>query len=234
MKHRPPLVASLILACTTLAVANSVQALEFSEDMYLVASVGKAIKKHTPMQLDSDARIKAGVPGGTLVGFNSAQTAGKNGYKLQLGYQLTENFALEGGYVNLGKLDYNAAYTYNAGLQKKTGEANRTVKVSGINVSLLASNPINEDISVFAKAGGIYAQVKTSHNSSSNGAATGLGNGTLDKTRWRGVMGVGANYRIDEDFGIRAEFERYNKLGDKNTVGTLDINMMSLGLIGKF
>lgn len=237
MKRIQHLAASLIVAFAATA-ASSAQALELSEDMYLVATVGKSIKKHTPLQVGSDAIVVAGVPAGTsLTGFNSVQNSGKNGYKLQLGYQLNENFAIEGGYVNLGKTEYNANYSYKgAGLLSptQTGAANRTMKISGLNIALLASNPISEDISVFAKAGGFYAQVKTSSSSSSTGTAPGLGNGSLDKTRWRGVMGVGANYRIDDDFGIRAEFERYNKLGDKSTVGTIDINLMSLGLVGKF
>lgn len=232
MKRTQRLAASLIVVFAATA-ASSAQALELSEDMYLVVTVGKSIKKHTPMQIDNDAAmVKGGVPASAV---KSTQTSGKNGYKLQLGYQLNENFAVEGGYVNLGKTDYHADYNYKGpGLLPPTytGTASRTAKISGFNIVGIASNPISEDLSVFAKAGGFYAQVKT--DSSSAGAHAGLGNGSLDKTRWRGLMGVGANYRIDEDFGIRAEFERYNKLGDKNTVGTIDINMMSLGLIGKF
>lgn len=230
MIRRQHLLASLLVAIT--AAASSAQALELSDNMYLVATFGKSIKKHTPIQVDNDSAVKRGIPAGaTNINISSTQTSSKNGYKLQLGYQLHENFAVEGGYVNLGDTEYNANYTYRTPTIQ-TGTASRTAKISGFNVALLGSHPINEDISVFAKAGGFYAQVKT--DSSSAGAAPGLGNGDVNKTRWRGLMGVGANYRIDEDFGIRAEFERYNKLGDKASVGTIDINLMSVGLIGKF
>lgn len=254
MKRSQQLAASLVVAFVASA-ATSAQALEFSDDMYVAISAGKAIKKHTNLQIDNNtAMTRGGVPV-----FESSQTSNKNGYKLQLGYKFNENFAVEGGYVNLGKTEYNASYNYKTSIPLippstpgyallppalknitiptggASGTASRTAKISGINISAVGSYPITEDISVFAKAGALRAQVKTNSSSvSSKANIAGLGNGSVSKARWRGILGLGADYNFDENFGIRAEFERYNKLGDNDTVGTIDINLMSLGLIGKF
>ena len=229
-----------LLALSTLPLyLGSAHALELDGDFYAVASAGRALKSTSPVQADYDAMLKPQGGQGTTTSLRSNQTADKNGYKLQLGYKLTNNFALEGGYVRLGKTHYDANYSTTVKVPMfdwwpkgptrdvtTAKTASREVEYSGINLALVASNHVSDDLSLFAKVGVLRARAEASDR--------GFANSTEGKTKWRPILGVGADYFFDDMFGVRAEYERYNKLGDRDTVGTMDINMMSLGLIGKF
>lgn len=241
----------VLLALSTLPLSiGAAHALEMTEEFYAVISAGRAIKSTSPVQAEYDAMLAPQITQ-TTTKLESEQTADRNGYKLQMGYKLTDNFALEGGYVRLGKARYDASYSSTLktpnfpklettqpqlvallpdSVRYKTvqtsGTASREVEYSGINLSLVGSKQVTDDFSVFAKAGAIHARVKA--------RSSGFGTAESSKSKWRPILGVGADYFFDDMFGIRAEYERYNKLGDKDTVGTMDINMMSLGLIGKF
>lgn len=240
-------VASLAIFLAT----SSAYALEMDGEMYLVGTVGKSIMIHSPMQIDNNNIVSGSV--NNLAALNSTQESDKHGFKLQLGYQLTPNFAIEGGYVNLGKTRYSANYTSQASITlpawlfptwlpaqiknqiqqqlrgpASTGSASREAEISGWNLSGLGLYPINDKLSVFAKLGAIRSQIKTSDS------GTAFGEGSVTEASWKGILGVGANYAIDENLGIRAEFERFNKLGDKETTGTMDVNLLSVGVTGKF
>src|SRR5688572_4917359 len=67
------------------------------------------------------------------------------GYKLYGGYRFNRNFALEGGYFNLG--DYSFTATSPAGALR--GNA----KVHGINLDAVGILPITDTFSAFARAG---------------------------------------------------------------------------------
>jgi len=243
MKRTVATVASLA-ALAIVTATSSAYALELSNEMYVVASVGQATVVQTPMQIDNNTIIINSAS--SIRNLQSTQASAKRGYKLQLGYEFTPNFAIEGGYVDLGKTTYSATYgaqitTTNPvfswwpkGPQTTTtstlaGSASREAKITGWNVSGVGIYPINDQFSVFGKLGMINAKVK----SSDAGAAFASGDDTTE-TKWKTTYGVGGTYNFSKSLGVRAEFERFSKLGDSQTTGAVDVNLLSLGLAGRF
>jgi opacity protein-like surface antigen len=45
---------------------------------------------------------------------------------------------------------------------------------------------------------------------------------------------VGVNYNISEMFAVRAEYERYGKVGGGDIGGDVDVDVMSVGVAFKF
>jgi OOP family OmpA-OmpF porin len=228
-----------------LMAAAPVQALEMAKEMYVVASIGQSNIVHTPMQVSNNNIAVANLTsaaGAAFPTFSSTETSTKRGAKLQVGYQIDPNFAIEGGYVDLGKSTYSASHgvttstpTYSwwpKGPQTKTtakGSSSREAKLTGWNVAALGIYPIDDRMSVFGKLGMIRAQVKTTDA----GAGFNTG-GSLSETKWRPTYGVGGNYSFNQNIGVRAELERFSKLGDASTTGSADVNLFSLGVVGRF
>ena len=120
---------------------------------------------------------------------NNAGTVDKKdeGWKLFGGYQVNRNFAVEGGYADLGQaaipgavLDTSAWFAHAVGIL-----------------------PINEQFGLFGKLG--LAMVETD--------TTGIG--TLDSTS--PAFGLGLRYFFTPQFGIRGEWDRFRAPGSPFT-----------------
>ena len=203
----------------TLAAALSLSmASAFAGDWYGVVSAGQSrIPSDTKSQTDSS------LTGLGVTGLSSSMDDNDTGYKFQLGYKFSPNWALEGGYVDLGKFNYNATFT--------GGTANAQVKASGINLAAVGTYPISEQFSIFGKLGFIDAKVE--ENASATGPG-GAGTGSASSTKVKTNYGFGASYSFSKDWGVRAEWERFSKLGDNNTTGESDVDLLSVGVVFDF
>lgn len=204
-----------ILAAATIFSASVGSAL--AENMYVVGSIGRSHVKIDKAEVDN-ALINAGV-----TGLSSSVDDTDTAYKLQFGYQFTPYFAVEAGYADLGKMTYSAAFT--------SGSANASAKATGITVAALGILPIGNDFSLFAKLGTIDAKVETDVSATGPG---GSASANRSSTRWRPNYGLGAAYSVNKSIGIRAEYERFDNLGDSNTTGSGDVDLFSVGVAFKF
>jgi OOP family OmpA-OmpF porin len=177
------------LAVVLAAMAAGAQA----GDFYAGASIG-ATKWHLDSEISS--------------AFDTKDTGGK----LFLGYGFNQNFALEGGYVNLGKA-------------KASGNgASATFKGDGFYTQAVGIAPINSDFSVFGKLGFVVAKVKF------DGSAPGL-TVSESKTSTQPTFGVGAQYNLSKTIGLRAEWERFRgKIEDSKG----DADLLSVGVSFSF
>jgi OOP family OmpA-OmpF porin len=141
------------------------------------------------------------------------------GYKLQIGYMVNRNFGVEGGWVDLGKFRYNASFT--------GGSAQADIKASGINIAGIGVLPLDHGFSLFGKLGVINAKVKTNVSASGPG---GSASANESSTNWSPNYGLGVMYDVSPKFAIRAEWERFDKVGDKNKTGEGDVDLLSVGL----
>ncbi|MBA3903537.1 MAG: hypothetical protein C0522_07685 [Rhodocyclaceae bacterium] len=189
----------------------------FAGDIYVVGSVGRSSADINKNDIDS-ALVSAGA-----TGVSSSLDKNDTGYKLQLGYQFNQNFAVEGGYIDLGKATYSASFT--------GGSASASVKATGWNVAAVGILPINDAFSVFGKVGTIDAKVEANVSASGPG---GTASGSASATKWKTLWGVGATYNISKQVGVRVEYEQFNNLGDKNTTGEADVSLVSAGVVFKF
>ncbi len=144
------------------------------------------------------------------------------GYKLFGGYQLNRNFAVEGGYFDLGK----SSYTFNT---TPVGTFNGQTRVRGLNLDLVGMLPVTDRFSVLGRIGAAYAQSRA--NFSSTGAvAANTTNPRRNDTNLK--VGLGMQYAITEALAVRAELERYRINDPVRNRGHID--MASVGLIYRF
>jgi OOP family OmpA-OmpF porin len=208
--------ASGMLGLVALAAIASPFAAADDTGWYGGANIGQSRAK-----ID-DARISSGLLGG---GFTSSSIADDDrdiGYKLFGGYQFNRNFAIEGGYFDLGRFGFTATTVPN-------GTLSGNIKVRGLNLDLVGLLPITEKFSAFGRAGLNYAQARDSF------AGTGsvnVSNSNLSKRDTNYKFGLGLQYAFTESLAMRAEAERYrinDAVGNKG-----DIDLISVGLVYRF
>lgn len=144
------------------------------------------------------------------------------GYKVFGGYRFNRNFALEGGYFNLGQFGYTATTL-------PTGTLTGEIKLQGLNLDLVGIVPITEKFSAFARAGVNSAEAKDTFTGT--GSVNVLDpNPSKRDTNYK--FGLGLQYDFTESFAMRAEVERYridDAVGNKG-----DIDLALLGLVYRF
>ena len=169
-----------------------------------------------------DARITSGLLGS---GFSTASISDDNrdtGYKLYGGYQLNKNFAVEGGYFDLGRFGFTATTV-------PAGTLNGSIRLKGLNLDAVGILPITEKFSAFGRAGVNYAEAKDSFSGT---GAVSVSNPNPSKRETNYKFGVGIQYDVNESLGMRAEAERY-RIND--AVGNRgDIDLLSVGLVYRF
>jgi OOP family OmpA-OmpF porin len=145
------------------------------------------------------------------------------GYKLFGGYKFNKNFAVEGGYFNLGKFGFTANTTTAGSSLTGTG------KFQGANLDALGILPFTEKFSAFGRVGYIYTWTKDTFSGA--GAVT-VTNSNPKKSDGNYKYGLGVQYDFTESLGLRVEWERYrvnDAVGNKG-----DIDMALIGLVYTF
>jgi len=147
-------------------------------------------------------------------------------YKLFAGYRFNRNFAVEGGWTDLGK--FKATNTVTA---PAAGSASISVKSSGPHAEAVGILPVN-NFSFFGKAGLMYTMTKSS--GSSSGAVVFTGNPNQEHSELNLKIGFGAGYDITRNVGVRVEYEHIFDVGDKDKTGEGDVRVISLGVLFRF
>lgn len=188
---------------TVVALCASAGALA-QKSWYLLGSMGPSTYGSS-VQSDTDADLtrqgKSGI--------SSTSNSNSTGYKAMLGYQMNPNFAMEGGYMDMGSLGYNATFT--------GGNIGIDSRITGFNFSTVGLAPINYQLSAFGKLG--YTLGTVTAKGSSGGTTVSL---SQDKSSIG--MGIGGLYSLTPNVGLRAEWERLYS----------DINLLSFGIQVKF
>lgn len=202
--------AGLAAVCSTAVIAQE------APGFYIGGNVGA-----TRADFNNDAITRSLAGQGFTVRSTAEDNSG-TGYKLFGGYQLTPNFAVEGGYFDLGRYSYSATTT-------PAGTFSSNNRVRGLNLDLVGMAPLSDRFSVFGRVGAAYAQNRA------NFASTGFvpvntSNPRRNDTHLK--IGVGLQYAITEALAVRAELERYRISDPIRNRGHID--MASLGLVYRF
>ncbi|WP_168224700.1 outer membrane beta-barrel protein [Rhodoferax aquaticus] len=195
MKHA----ATALLVCLSTTAGHVL-----AGDMYFLGSMGSA-SYGSGTQTSTDAELAR--LGRTVV--QSSLGSGAKNYKIILGYQVNPYMAFEGGYYDLGVVNYNATFT--------GGSISVDSKATAMGFSLVGISPLNYQTSVLAKIGYTIGTIKSSGSTSGTTVST-----TQDKNSIS--FGFGGVYNITPTLGVRAEWEKpYD-----------DVNLISVGLQAKF
>lgn len=205
-----------ILGLAALAVIASPLVVADDPGWYVGANVGQSRAK-----ID-DARITNDLLGSGFTTSSLTHEDRDTGYKLFGGYQFNKNFALEGGYFDLGEFGYTATTV-------PTGTLNGNLKLKGVNLDAVGILPITARFAAFGRVGVNYAEAK---NSVSGTGSVNVPNPNPSKRDTNYKFGLGLQYALTESLAMRAEAERYridDAVGNKG-----DIDLVSLGLVYQF
>ena len=213
MKLATTKIASTCGKLSLLALAISAGSLAMADDAgwYVGANVGAS------RATIDDARISSDLLGSGRYAASIEDDNRSNGYKLYGGYRLNKNFAVEGGYFDLGDFGFKATTV-------PAGTLNGNIKIRGLNLDLVGTLPITEKFSVFGRIGANYAQARDSF--------TGMVNSNPSERGTNLKVGLGVEYAFNDAWAMRGELERYrinDAVGNKG-----DIDLASVGLVYRF
>ena len=198
------------------AAMNSQFAVALDPGWYGGLSIGQSKAK-----ID-DARITDSLLGSGLTTTSMTDDKHDTGFKLLGGYKFNRNFALEGGYFNLGEFGFTST-------TNPAGTLTGKIKAQGLNFDAVGILPITEQFSAFGRIGAQYAQVKDSF--SGTGAVT-VADPSPSKSAFNYKVGLGVQYDFTKSLGLRGELERYridDAVGNRG-----DVDMLSVGLVFRF
>lgn len=207
-------VAVLLLPAVWLVPATEVQAWETG--WYGGFNVGR-----TRATID-DARITRSLLGAGFITTSFSEDDRGQGYKVFGGYQFSRHFAFEGGAFDLGEFGF-AAKTIPAG----TFDGN--IRLRGVNLDLVGTLPVTENLSLFGRAGIQHAEARDRFSSTGQVRVTDPSPSKRDSNL---KLGVGLQYALSPAWVLRSEIERYridDAVGNKG-----DIDMVSIGLVYRF
>ena len=208
--------ASGTLGLLALAALASPVAMAQDSGWYGGANVGRS------MATIDDPRISAGLLSGGFTSSVIVDDDRSTGFKVFGGYQLNKNFAVEGGYFDLGNFGYSATTV-------PAGTLNGNIKLRGLNLDLVGIVPFSEKFSAFGRVGLNYAQARDSFSGT---GAVNVTNPNPRKNDTNYKFGVGLQYAFTDALAMRVEAERYrinDAVGNKG-----DVDLVSLGLIYRF
>jgi OOP family OmpA-OmpF porin len=201
-----------------------------------VAGVGDAMAADTPGWYGdigvgrSHSKLDGGavdtVLGNQGLTSSSSADANRSAWKFDVGYQFHPNFAIELGYVDLGKAQWNSNIT-----APNADTLNGEIHTRGTTFDLVALAPLGEGFSVYGKAGVIRAAVDFSGGSNGGGGTLPAGG---SNTSTRAAYGLGMGYDITPHVGTKLEWDRYEGLGDANVTGKGNFDLVTVALVYKF
>lgn len=155
------------------------------------------------------------LPGGSTCSTDDTDT----GWKIFAGNQFNKNAAVEFGYIDLGK--------GTASLSGPGVGGSVSWEAKGFNLALVGILPVDNAFGVLGRIGIFRWDVDIS--------ASGLGGSYSDSATGADLTyGIGVKYDFNKTIGMRAEWERFKDIGDENTTGQGDVDLLSLSLVYRF
>lgn len=153
-----------------------------------------------------------------------------SGFGFLVGYRLTPHLAVEGGYMDLGKVRYRNRSIGTFQDQPVSLDTNLTADTSGIGISVLGILPLSYRWEVYGRGGVLIA---TSDMSAylNDGAAVFVDQFSESSTDLFG--GVGVSFSFAEIYQARLEVQRVFDAGDEVT-GEGDVDLVTFGITVTF
>lgn len=137
-----------------------------------------------------------------------------NAWKAFGGYQFNQHFAVEGGYVDLGKASVNGATGFG------------TTDSSAWHAGVVGSLPVTPQFAFTGKLG--IARTETDTSGINAGVAFGGSNRETAPT-----YGLGMKYDFTKTFGVRGDWDRY-RVSSASMGGKTDTDLYSVSAVFRF
>jgi OOP family OmpA-OmpF porin len=206
------------LCLASLAALGSSQTLaQNAGHFYGGAGVGQAQSK-----IDDD-RINVALIGAGATSTSITHDQQDASYKVFGGYQFNPYFGMEAGYFNLGEFGFKSTTT------TPTGTLDGRIKLTGMNIDLVGTLPVNDQLSLLGRVGVHNARARDTFTTT-GGLSVSNPNPEVRETNYK--AGFGFSYKFSQSMSLRGELERYrinDAVGNKG-----DINVASLSLVFPF
>ncbi|MBU1397263.1 MAG: outer membrane beta-barrel protein [Gammaproteobacteria bacterium] len=136
-------------------------------------------------------------------------------WKIYGGLEVNEYLAMEVGYADLGEAKYS-------------GTPSGTAEVHGMTMQAVGTFAITPSLSVIGRGGMNFLNLEK------NGTIAGTPTNNVGDTDVVWSLGLGAQYNLSKSVGLRAEWERYFDVGDADTTGEIDIDLISASVVYTF
>lgn len=147
-----------------------------------------------------------------------AEFSNPNAMRISGGYHFSPIFAVEGGYAAIGDSTLNSG----------TGSAKITN--SALQVAAIGTYPVSDTFDLFGKLGVSINSIKAS----GTGSMSGLN--VSHSTSWSSMIGIGVQYNVNRQLGIRAQYEKFAgfTMSNNNQSWTIRESLPSVGVVYKF
>ena len=187
--------------------------------MYGGASIGQSSDANCDATSDTIDTLNE-TAGSTVV--QSINCKDSSAWKVFAGYKVAPNLAVEGSYTDYGKATTDATIPVIAGINNVANPASVETSAKGFGVSGVASTPVTDELSVFGKMGVTSWEKTTTVAVKNVGASNSTVSKDIDSDGVDLSLGAGAEYKINDNWGVRGEYEHVNGL---------NANMYSVGAV---
>lgn len=224
-------ILAVVAACAGVAgfgTVEDVRAAQFG--LYVGGQYGNSSRDLTQEPFDDFAAFIAEeflfVPLLTDTTFDDSDT----NYGFLVGYRLTPHLAVEGSYMDLGKVRYRNTSEGTFEGDPAVLITNLTSDTSGIGISALGILPINYRWEVYGRGGVLIATNDLSIylSDGQNSARDTLSESSTDL-----FAGAGLSFSFAEIYQARLEFQRVFDAGDEAT-GEGDVDLLTFGITVTF
>ena len=183
----------------------------------VAADTGFYVMGGLGQQLDSNTTKSDGDTLLTRIGGRgfSSSVSQATVYRVQLGYQVNTNLAIEGGYIGTDD------ETYSASGGNVIGSITMKQNVKAWNLTAVGLLPVADKFSLLGKLG--YANVKASATFTSAGGSL-----NADGTKNDFTYGIGAKYDITKEVFTRLDVDSYN-IGSSTSSSRTNVWMLNIG-----
>jgi len=164
-------------------------------------------------------------PGVAITNCDEKDTA----WKIFGGYAFNRNLAVELGYNDFGRVSGDASGV----LLGIPFTGNAKVEATAFELTGVGSLPLANRFAVYGKLGLYYGEVKSSATVRQTAAPFATGSSSVSDNNTDLTFGFGGRYDITPRFAVRAEWQRFSKVGSDST-GKGDIDVLAIGGLYRF
>lgn len=135
-------------------------------------------------------------------------------WKVYGGLEVNEFISMEVGYVDLGEATL-------------TGVTTGSAEVNGMTIAAVGTYAITPNFTLLGRGGMNILNLEI--NKKTAGVSSNSGDTDV---AWS--LGLGAQYNLNKSLGFRVEYERFYNVGDADTTGESDVDLISAGLVYSF
>jgi OmpA-OmpF porin, OOP family len=162
---------------------------------------------------------------------------------VQVGYRWGKYFAAEVGYANLGEASYRLPISVQQRVTDLLSGASATttfpaeratqITSAGPTITAIGIFPIGERFDLQARAGIYLADTRVTARIRDVEFAENIAHRRVDASETELLAGIGGTWNINENFSLRAEYQKFFDVGDDEKTGESDIDVINLSVLFK-